>query len=78
MVIERETAMIEQLTSARARQWGYTLATAALALLVGYDIVAADHQVPLWLGVIAVLLAITATSTAAVVVAEQRRNGTLD
>lgn len=68
--------MLDKLTSARARQWMYTVVTAALALLVGYGIIAPEH-VPLWLGFAAALFAISATSTAAVVVHQQRRDGTL-
>lgn len=69
--------MLAKLTTAQARQYLYALATAALALLVGYDIVSPD-QVPLWLGFIAALFAIGATSTATLVVRKQRQDGTLD
>jgi hypothetical protein len=68
---------MEKFTSAQARQWLYTVVTAALALLVGYDIVAPD-QVPLWLGFAAALFAIGATGTAAVAVSKQRKDGTLE
>lgn len=68
--------MIDKLTSARGRQWMYSISTALLALLVGYNIVAPEH-VPLWLGFVAALLAISATSTAAVTVKQQRDAGIL-
>jgi hypothetical protein len=69
--------MLAKLTTAKARQYLYALATALLALLVGYDIIAAD-QVPLWLGFVAALFAIGATSTATLVVRSQRKDGTLE
>lgn len=69
--------MLQNLTSSRGRQWMYSVATALLALFVGYGIIAPEH-VPLWLGFVAALFAISATSTAAVVVSQQRRDGTLD
>lgn len=69
--------MLTHVTSPRARQYGYAVATALLALLVGYDIIAPD-QVPLWLGFVAALFAIGATSTATLVVRQQRKDGTLE
>lgn len=68
--------MLAHITSPRARQYLYGLATAVLALLVGYDVIA-DDQVPLWLGVLAAVFAAGATSTATLVVRAQRRDGTL-
>lgn len=69
--------MLEKLTSAQARQYGYSLATALLAFAVGYDWITAD-QLPLWLGVLAAVFAMGATGTAALVVRKQRTDGTLD
>lgn len=69
--------MLQQLTTPKARQYFYAVSSALLAVLVGYGIIAPD-QVPLWLGFLAALFAISATSTAAVVVAEQRKDGTLE
>ena len=69
--------MLEKLTSAKARQYFYALATAVLALLVGYGVISPE-QVPLWLGFAAALFAMGATTTAAVVVHQQRKDGTLD
>lgn len=68
--------MIEKLTTAKARQYFYALATAILALAVGYEVVAPD-KVPLWLGAFAALFAIGATSTATVTVRQQRKDGTI-
>lgn len=69
--------MIEKLTSAQARQWFYTLITAALAVLVFYGILSPE-SVPLWLGLAAALFAVSGTGTAALVVRSQRKDGTLD
>lgn len=69
--------IVDRLMTPKVRQWLYSIATAALALLVGYDVVAAE-QVPLWLGVCAAVFAISATGTAATVVRKQRADGTLD
>lgn len=69
--------MLQKLTTPKSRQWLYSIATAVLALLVGYDVIAAE-QVPLWLGVVAAVFATGAMGTAAAVVREQRRDGTLD
>jgi hypothetical protein len=69
--------MLEKLTSAQARQYFYVVSTAALAFAVGYDWIAAD-KLPLWLGLMAALFAISATGTAAMVVRKQRSDGTLD
>lgn len=74
---EGRGVMKNVLADPKVRQYLYSTATAVLALLVGYDIVAPD-QVPLWLGFAAAVFAISATSTAAVVVSQQRRDGTLD
>lgn len=68
--------ILSTLISARARQYFYALATAGLALLVGYGFIAPGH-VPLWLGFLAALFAIGATGTATVVVRQQRKDGTL-
>ena len=68
--------MLEKLTTPQSRQYGYALATALLALAVGYDWIS-DDKLPLWLGVLAALFAMGATSTAALVVRAQRGNGTL-
>ena len=68
--------MLEKLTTARARQHYYSIVTAALAVLVFYDIVSAD-SVPLWLGLVAAVFAVSATGTAAVVTRQQRRDGVL-
>ena len=73
----QEDSVLERVTTPQVRQWFYTISTAVLALLVGYDIVAAE-QVPLWLGVCAAVFAISATGTAATVVRKQRADGTLD
>lgn len=68
--------MLEKLTSPRVRQYGYALATALLALAVGYDWIS-DDKLPLWLGVLAAVFAMGATSTATLVVRSQRADGTL-
>ncbi len=67
--------MLEKLTP-RVRQYGYALSAAVLSLLTGYNIIAPEH-VPLWLGVVAAVFAISATSTAAVMVRDQRKTGVL-
>ena len=69
--------MLEKLTSAQARQYGYAVATALLAFAVGYDWISAD-KLPLWLGLLAAVFAMGATGTAALVVRKQRADGTLD
>ncbi|MGV0793004.1 phage holin [Mycolicibacterium sp. XJ1819] len=67
--------MLQKITSPKARLYLYTVATAGLAVLVGYGIVEAD-KVPLWLGFLAALGAL-GNGTAAVAVHQQRRTGTL-
>lgn len=69
--------MLQRIDWPRARQWLYGVATAVLALAVGYDWIAPD-KLPLWLGLVAALFVISATSTAAVAVRKQRKDGTLD
>ena len=68
---------MRRLTSARARQYLYAVALAALAFAVGYDWIAPD-KLPYWLGLISALLAMGATGTAAVVVRQQRRDGIVE
>ena len=68
--------MIEKLATAQGRQWLYTVVTAALAVLVFYDILSAD-SVPFWLGLAAALFAMSGTGTAALVVRKQRKDGIL-
>lgn len=63
--------------TAQAREYLYAVATAVLALAVGYDWIAPD-KLPLWLGLTAAVFAIGATSTAAVVVHRQRKDGTVE
>lgn len=62
-------------TSPKARLWLYSVATAVLAILVGYGIVEAD-KVPLWLGLIAALGAL-GNGTAAVNTHRQIKDGVL-
>lgn len=69
--------MLEKLTSAKTRQWFYTLITAGLAVLVFYGVLSPE-SVPLWLGLAAALFAVSGTGTAAVVVHQQRKDGTLE
>jgi flagellar biosynthesis component FlhA len=68
--------ILGKLTSPRVRQYLYSLATALLAVAVGYGLISPD-QVPQLLTAVAALFAITATSTAAAVTKVQRDNGTL-
>lgn len=68
--------LIATVTSARARNYFYALATAFLAFAVGYDWIAAD-KLPLWLGLLAAIFAIGAGGTATVTLAKQRRDGIL-
>lgn len=68
--------LIANVTSARARNYFYALATAFLAFAVGYDWIAAD-KLPLWLGLLAAVFAIGAGGTATVTLAKQRRDGIL-
>lgn len=56
--------------------WLYTIATALLALLVGYGFIAPD-KLPLWLGLVAAVFGMGATSTAGVRLYGQRRDGIL-
>lgn len=67
--------LIATVTSPKARLWLYTVATAVLAILVGYGIVEAD-KVPLWLGLIAALGAL-GNGTAAANIHRQIKDGTL-
>ncbi|MCH9729819.1 MAG: hypothetical protein K0U84_09120 [Actinomycetia bacterium] len=69
--------MLEKLTTAKARQYFYAVTTALIAFAVGYDWISAD-KVPLWLGLMAAVFAIGATSTATLVVKKQRADGVLD
>jgi hypothetical protein len=68
--------MLATLTSPAAREWLYGIALAALAVATFYKIVSAD-ALPLWLALIAGILGIGATGTAAVKVHQQRNDGTL-
>jgi hypothetical protein len=68
---------LPKLTTAQVCQYLYTVATAALTFAVGYDWIAPD-KLPLWMGLIAAILAISVTGTAAVRVRRQRRDGTLN
>jgi hypothetical protein len=68
--------VIAALSSPRARNYFYALSTAFLAFAVGYDWIAVD-KLPLWLTVLAALFAVTSGSTATVVLAQQRKNGTV-
>lgn len=67
---------IARLTSPRGINWLYTVATAALALLVGYGVIAPD-KLPLWLALMAATLGMGATGTAALRLHGQRRDGVL-
>lgn len=57
----------------QVRQWLYSIVTVAVPLLMVYGIVDAETA-PLWLGLAA---AVFGTGTAAVAVANQRKNGVL-
>lgn len=57
----------------QVRQWLYVVVTAAVPLLIVYGILDAETAA-LWLGLAAAVLG---TGTAAVAVANQRRNGVL-
>ncbi|UGU31398.1 hypothetical protein LT350_00030 [Mycolicibacterium smegmatis] len=67
--------MLDKLTPAR-RQWLYGVAVSALAVAVLYKVVAPEH-VPAWLDLIANILGVGGTGTAAVVLNQQRKDGTL-
>lgn len=69
------TNVVSALRNSRVRLWLYSVACAALAVLVGYGIVEAD-KVPLWLGLIGAL-GMVGNGTAAVSLHGQRRDGTL-
>lgn len=69
--------MFQNITKAQLCQYLYAVATAALAFAVGYEWIAPD-KLPLWLGLIAALLGGTATLTATVRTAKQRKDGTLE
>lgn len=66
-----------KLPSAQVRQWGYTVVTAGLALLVFYKIISPE-ALPYWLTLVAALFAMSATATAAMAVSQQRKDGTLN
>ncbi|MGQ9348968.1 hypothetical protein [Mycolicibacterium gilvum] len=69
--------MLERITSPAGRQWLYGVCFAALATLVGLNLV--DPQmVPLWLDLAGAVLGIGGTGTAALVVSKQRKDGTLE
>lgn len=68
--------LIATLTSAKARNYLYAVATAFLAFAVGYDWITPD-KLPVWLGLLAAIFAIGATSTATVTTYRQRQDGTL-
>lgn len=64
-----------KLTDPKTRLYLYGIATALLAILVGYGVIEAD-KVPLWLGLFAAVGAVS-TTTAGVNLVKQRRDGTL-
>jgi len=68
--------IIAAISSARFRNYLYSLACALLAFAVGYDWISPD-KLPLWLTLLAALFAITGTGTASLVLAKQRRDGTV-
>lgn len=67
---------MDKLTPAR-RQQLYYVASAALAILIAYNLVAPEHA-PLWLDLAANILGIGGTGTAAVVLKGQRKDGTVE
>lgn len=73
--------MLEKNTTARQRQWLYGISLAAIALLVTYKIVDPAHA-PLWLDLVVNIVGIgtptAASGTAAVVLKEQRKDGTVE
>lgn len=69
--------MLEEHLSARQRQALYYFAFAAMGLLVSYNIVGPE-QAPLWMDVIANLIGLSGTGTAAAVLRKQRRDGTVE
>lgn len=63
--------------TAKRRIWLYGVVAAALAVLLVYRLVD-PAAVPVWLALAAIVLGIGGNTTAAVKVAQQRRNGTLE
>ncbi|MCG7610324.1 hypothetical protein [Mycobacterium sp. CnD-18-1] len=64
-----------KLTDPKTRLWLYTVASALLAVLVGYGVVEAD-KVPLWLGLFAAV-GMVGNGTAAVNTRRQIKDGIL-
>lgn len=68
--------IIATVSGARFRNWFYGICTAFLAFAVGYDWIAPD-KLPLWLGLLAAIMAIGGGTTATIKLAQQRRDGVL-
>lgn len=68
--------IVAKLASPRGINWLYTVATAALALLVAYGVIAPE-KLPLWLALMAATLGMGATGTASLRLHGQRRDGIL-
>ncbi|AGI12975.1 holin [Mycobacterium phage Butters] len=67
--------MFDKLTPAR-RQWLYGIIVAAIALAVGYKVIAPEHA-PMWLDLAANVLGIGGTGTAGYMLSQQRKDGIL-
>ncbi|ACI06245.1 holin [Mycobacterium phage BIB8] len=67
--------MLNKLTPAR-RQWLYGIIVAAIAVAVGYRVIAPEHA-PLWLDLAANVLGIGGTGTAGYMLSQQRKDGIL-
>lgn len=69
--------MWTKLTTPKARNWLYGIAFSGLTVAVAYNLVAPEH-VPVWLDLAANLLGVGGTGTAAVVLKQQRKDGTVE
>jgi hypothetical protein len=73
--VKGPTMKLPRLTAKR-RLYLYGVATAVLGVLLFYRLIAPE-AVPVWLALAAVILGIGGNATAAVKVAQQRKDGTL-